>query len=341
MIMNEDRLLVDELRTILDEHSAHGATPIDRRAAVGRRIARHRRVRAVGAIAAIVVAAVGVTTAVLVPGSHTVPIVPAASPKSSLPEYADGGRLSFSSTIDTARNATGSLTFTPTSARMSISNECSVGEPDAYLAIQINGVDASLDSCVSGGSSIGSPLGQDQMDWSDLGVVMGRPTTLTFQVGVEKTSGLTTTVTPKLMSGTATIGVYNPVPFDTYPLPSKPSGWSITAPVRMNPGPGMHKIAQVGRFGHVGVSSPTTLTMPGHLEIMFGVNAPGIVHVLLNGVDVAECTSYGWNNGCDAGTLTAGKGKLADLKKGQQVVLTVRTTDVTVHKAVEIGIFGK
>jgi len=348
MTLIDDQLLAEELRSIFEEHSAHGATVADRRADVGRRITRHKRIRALSAVAAVLLAAGSAVGAVTLQQHHGAPVQPAvtASPTTlpgQLSEYLDGGHLVASATIDVTQQTAGSFTFTPTSWDMAIGDSCAATGKDAWLDVRMNGHDFSGSSCgPDGGSGTASgSFGQHEKFWRGLGVALGVPSTVTFKVGTQKPHSTGLTVTPIHSGGLASVGVYNPVPFDKFPLPPKPADWSGTSSMGFGTDPGMRKIAQIGDFGKTDVSQPLGLALPSHLEIIIAANAPGLVRLYINGVEVGDCSSYGWGSGCDGGNTAVGTAQLAGLTKGQQVVVTVQTDHFTVPNAVEILIYGK
>lgn len=349
MTMTDDQFLADELRSIFDEHSAHGAPVVDRRAGVGRRISRHKRVRTMSALMAVVFAAGSTAGALTWQGHHGAPVRPTATPSPTqpgqLPEYFNGGHRDASATIDVAQQAAGSFTFVPTSWDMQLTEACAATGKDVWLVAKLNGHNVDGMSCEPDGGSYGSnggTFGHHEKFWRDLGVRLGVPSTVTFEVGKRAAHTRDLVVTPLPSSGLASVGVYNPVPYDEYPLPPKPSDWSATASGgRFDPEAGMRQLGQIGTFGESDVSQPLSLTLPSRLEITMQANAPGIIRVYFDGVEVAESGSYSWGSGYDSGAAAVGTEQFAGFVTGQHVVVTVQTEHFTVPNAAEVLIYGK
>src|SRR5262245_1527015 len=118
MTMTDDQRLADQLRSVFDEHSAGVAPLVDRRAAVARRITRHKRVRTISAMAALLVVAGSIAGVLSVRDHRSGVVVPAVTPSPTpggLPEYANGGRLVASTRVDLMQQTSGSMTFVLTS----------------------------------------------------------------------------------------------------------------------------------------------------------------------------------------------------------------------------------
>ena len=348
MTMTDDQRLADQLRAVFDEHSAGVAPLVDRRAAVARRITRHKRVRTLSAMAALLVV-VGSIAGVLGVRDHRAgPVLPAVTPSPTvspgqLPKYQNGGILMASATIDASRQSSGSLTFTPESWDMIVGDSCAVIDSNMWLVAKVNGHSFSGSGCSpnGGGGTAGGSFGQHEQFWRNLGVELGAPSTITFQIGIQKTGQKDLTVKPRLSSGLVSVGVYSPVPFDQYPLDPKPSDWSPTDSTHFEVDPGMHQVGQVGELGKSDVEQgDLTVALPKHLTILVRVNAPGIVTVFIDGTPVFDCGSYGWGMGCESGPVAVGTEQLAGLKTGQLATFSVQTEHFTEPNAVEVVVYG-
>src|SRR5262249_24555160 len=109
-----------------------------------------------------------------------------------------------------------SFTFTPTTWDCSIGDRCDAPSTQ-WLSIEVNGNAYIGSQCApEGGTSDNSPgFDQHEKYWSQLGVALGQPTTVSATIvpdGHESPAD----------RGTIAIGAYVAVPFDEYPIP-KPS----------------------------------------------------------------------------------------------------------------------
>jgi hypothetical protein len=343
----DDQRLVAELRSMFDETSA-GVTPlVNRRAAVARRVTRHRRVQALSALSALLVLVGGIAGASGVVRHRTASVPPAVTPSPSiepggLPRYQEGGKLVASAAIDASQQSTGSLTFVADSWDMLIGESCAVLGTDMWLAIKINGHEKGRSGCspAGGGGTFGGPFGQQEQFWRDLGVELGKPMTVSFEVGRQKTMAHPSPLAHVPATGLATVGVYDAIPFDQYPLPPRPEGWTPISSAQYEMDPSVHQIGQIGDFGTSGVESGLTVTLPKHLEIVISATSPGIVRVLIAGKPVLACGSYGWGQGCDGGLTHVGEEQLAGLVTGHTAVVSVQTEHFTVPNTVEVLVYG-
>jgi hypothetical protein len=345
----DDQLLADELHALFDEKSAQGAPVVDRPAGVRRRVARHKRVRALSALVVVLLAGAGAAGVVTTVQHHAKPAPPAVKPSPStppgtLPAYASGGHLASSVRVDLRKQQSGSLIFTLTSLDVKISSTC-VANDDIWMAVKINGHDIEGGGCSSFGGGISSasaPPSDQAKFWSTYGVALGQTATLTFEAGKHVKGGGFTDVTPVATTGVMSIGVYEPVPFDQFPLPPKPADWNPTADqMGFSPPDGLHKLLTISGPEIANGASGAMVTLGNEIGFNALVAAPGVVHVYIAGTEVFQCASYDWGMACGGLSMKVGKNELTGLHRGDKVWVSVQTSNFTETGVVQVDVYSK
>lgn len=197
----------DELRKVLAERSAHVSGSAARLVEVHARIDRHRRrAGAAVAAAAVAVAAVAVAVPAALAGNRTPEpqiAVPASTGWVSMaplpvvpPPALPGSRLIGSGTLRSPRDASVTVTFTPTSWQLDAETRCDGPLPDTvWMVAAVNGHAVNGSIGCSGGFL--APPGRAEQWWSELGVRLHEPSTLTVVLA----EAPATSATPSLCTG--------------------------------------------------------------------------------------------------------------------------------------------
>ncbi len=339
MTMTDDQRLADQLRAVFDEHSAGVAPLVDRRAAVARRVTRRKQARVTAGLAAMLLIVSGLTGLYVLAGGPNRGATPAVHPTGSagpLPRYSDGGRLVAAATIDQAKQTSETLQFTLTSYPMALLASCHEMRAGFRLRLSVDGRSAGDLQCP--GTATYTP---HREFWSELGLGLGDRSTLTVElVPVKEPESGAPATAGTVASGTASVGVYESVPLDQYPLPPKPKDWSPVSAVHYSVDNSMHKIGQIGQFGVISAEA-RNITLPRHLDFLVEMSAPGLVTVLVDGKPVVDCVSYGWGLACDSGIIDVGTGELAGLVPGGEAAVTVQAQQLAEPNTVQVLVYGK
>lgn len=299
-------LTEDDLRTLLAERAATTAAPVDRLGSVHRRIVRRRRQRTgvVGAVLGAALLVTGVTLPQL--GSrHTDPIA-APAPKPILDEYADGGKLLASGVLKSPEQGQVSFRFTPTDWHLQLDSMCASAPDLVWLAVRVNDHPMMEGGC---GGGMSANYGHDQEFWTQLGVRLGQPSTVTMTLIEPSTNvpeDLCRTCTPapstpyplpaaRRPGAVFAVGVYERVPLADYPLPPRPA---TLQPLSRVSGPGTLDSRDVGANGTFSVRA----VVGPKTELKTMSVAPGALRLLVNGKAINEADSWRWDFGSQVGT---------------------------------------
>lgn len=265
----------DDLRTMLQERTYAVPHPPDRLRSVHRRVAQRQRRRAGGALAAGVIAAVAagvvVTGPLGQPSPQRLASRPSSDPGYSSPAYYGGGRRIAAGTLVSPAAGRTSFTFTPSSWQLGVACTSPGPEPavDPVVAISVNGHATMSGGCP--GASFSAGPDEDAKFWSNLGVRLGEPSTVTATLQTRVTTPSSPLPVGDRPHLTIEIAVYQRVPLDQYPLPPRPA--TLAALPRMS-GAGTVDSRTVGADGTFPVDPPSTAQQvhvdtvaPGEVEI--------------------------------------------------------------------------
>jgi hypothetical protein len=333
-----------ELRDVLHAYASKDEPSVDRRSAVGRRIARRqRRHHVLAAMATIVVIGGGLTIAGVTAGHRTTPSPatsaapdrtpadPTAQPGPGLlPEYAVGGRL-----VASARdphpggNGTGelSLSFTPTDWNFRLAVSCHDDAGTTWNAT-VNGRAVGAWACDRAG-------GVDTLDdsawsptyWKSRGVGLGEPVT----ISAKRVNDLI--IVPgqqRVLDPVSSIGVYEAVPYASYPFPPQPTR---RAAIQL---PDTREGKLVATFTDeptaLAIGHAATFAIGRRVEVEAGANGPGQLSIYVGQKQIYECDSWNWSHACGGTFLTVGT-DLPGITPGQKVKVTVVARNFTVPNA--------
>ncbi|MEU1685537.1 hypothetical protein [Micromonospora sp. NPDC005707] len=334
----------ERLRRLLTTQSAEIPTSVDRVGMLHRRIARQRRVRAVGVAAAVLVATtatsvglvtrqpVGSTPSPLASMSSATPpptgtASPAPPPAGELlPEYLRGHRRILAREMTLPRQPSITLTFTPDAADFQLGIKCddrlaagsANGRPDHLIQVTVSKTVIGTADC--GSSLLPGPVLVDAgmnghyRRWSDLGVRAGKPVTVTVKIGkpLAAHNADARPGDPTHLTGTMAVGVYTPVPFEQFPMPPRPAELvELDTVGKLATGnPGQPFPDQLGQLDARTAASPNgshrlDLAMPLQLDIYICAVAPGRIRVLVDGKEVERRAFYDWTGECWTGGALA------------------------------------
>ena len=329
-----------DLPTVMRQRSEHVQTPVapdSRIAAVKRRVDAVRRRRAAAGIAG--VAAILAAVPVVVSGGGR-PVQPAATSRAietvnGFPKYAGGGQLVATQTAPLDKSI--SLTITPTDLGLEFSDRCSA--VDQRLDVEITMALADGSKLTVGCSTSGGTYASEDSQADHL--TPGVPTSLTFSANAYRvttgSNGEQTGRTPvALPAGTYSIGVWQKLPFDRYPLPPRPK----TLPTLT--------IAQWGLGDRASVktvrSDPTnplaertiSFTMPACVKATTNCNptaatsqTPGFLHIAVNGVTVNTAEFWDYSGGGSSFNIEPDMPNAPHLRAGDLVTITITPQYVT------------
>ncbi|MFC3505298.1 hypothetical protein ACFOOK_30650 [Micromonospora krabiensis] len=356
----------ERLRRMLAERSEDVPAEGDRLDVLHRRIARQRRVRAGGAVAAVLVAVTSVSMGVVAvrpdrpaPPPQAAVSAPAASPTASasptpppaedpLPEYLRGHHRVLVRELTLPKRPTLTFTFTPDSADFMLGLRCDdrlaanarPGPADHLIEVTVNrrviGTGDCSSSTVPGPALVDAGMNAHYAKWSDIGVRVGKPVTVSVRVGkpVQKPDGEPHPGDASRLAGALTVGVYDPVPFEKFPLPTRPAQLVDLDTVEVGAGRGGHGFPDgLGRIDSRTEPSPNgrferEVVMPLQLDIHICAVAPGRIRVLVDGKEVERRAFYDWTGECAAGSALAREYDLppsfkVSAKTGEKVRVTV------------------
>ncbi|MFI7606327.1 hypothetical protein ACIBTV_14485 [Micromonospora sp. NPDC049366] len=354
----------ERLRRMLAERSEEVPAEVNRLDVLHRRIARQRRVRAGGAVAAVLVAATSVSLGVAavrpdrpVPPPQAAASAPAPSPTVTasptptpaddpLPEYLRGHHRVLVRELTLPKRPTLTFTFTPDSADFMLGLECDDrlatvtgrGPSDHLIEVTVNkrviGTGDCSSSTMPGPALVDAQMNGHYRKWSDIGVRVGKPVAVSVRVGkpVQKSDGELRPGDASKLAGVLTVGVYDPVPFEKFPLPDRPAQLVDLDAVEVAPGRGGFPDG-LGRIDSRTEPSPNgrferEVVMPLQLDIRICVVAPGRIRVLVDGKEVERQAFYDWTGECVAGSALAREYDLppsfkVSAKTGEKVRVTV------------------
>jgi hypothetical protein len=336
-----------DLREVLAERAS--AVPPDgalaRVAAVDRRVRVIRRRRVASASLAVVIVLLvvtGVSSLFREPQDRTAP-VPAYQQKVAgglLPRYNGGAEATSYATFRTDEKRVQTFTFTPTSWKFLVAVACDKEMPSTRMVTyEVNGHAFMSGSCGRGPSTDGPSYGLERARAEDLGIRLGRPSTMRVTVvATVKGSPGSAEKQPVYRGPMAdyriAIAVYSPMPVDDYPLPPRPRKLESLDDGGGSYGAGrlLGKVDSrtVGANGHGSVV--TTLSSKGLQVDMYAV-APGSVTVTVNGRTVDVASFWTWSGSGYGGLVLtpAALRKLGvDVKSGDSVSVGFAATRFTV-----------
>jgi len=314
---------------------------VARLAAVQDRIqqARHRRVAAVGSACAVILA---LLIGYAINPAHLTHPQPSASPSLTVvkpfPEYQMGTRLVATATA-TPSQPTAQLAWTASTPDIVFFLRCrATAVLTTWITITAGrsevgelGCETSPDHPDSGGSSAGWP----QQQLVKAGIVKGARAELTVTMTVEK--GMPT---PSDLAVDVAVG--ERVSWSEYPFPDKPGVLASLDSNRLDQVPGVVELRPPA--GSPADPATATLTWGKPYALHLSLISPGILHVLIEGVEVQTCTSWGYSTfGCGYPLDPVDKElppKLTELKPGDTVKVEVSPEHVTEDWAVWIAPSG-
>jgi hypothetical protein len=260
-----------DLRAVLAERSSVLTSAPDTLASVRRRIAARRRRTTVGCAALAVAAAAVAVPSLVVGRGHPHPASTATrtpAPYESPAAFVNGGRLLAGGVLHRPDQSSLTFTFVPTSWQLTIDTECSDPWPASLTeVVTVNGHPAISGSC--GGGVSGMFNGEAQF-WTNLGVRLDQPSTVTVTLVAGQPPGGVLSASPVPDDGSVAAGVYERVSLDEYSYPPRPRVLETLDPV---PG-GVD--ARLG--GANGEGTLTARTVAGETLVVTTV-APGVVTV--------------------------------------------------------------
>lgn len=281
-------------------------------------------------------AMIGAATAMLLVVGVTATLRPSAAPRPAertptpsptkldegFPEYADGARVVAAKAVALPTRSV-TITFVPTTVDLVFLERC-VGLPDEVhldLAITLNGR-----SFVSG--TCGTTVLRS--DLSEYRLAVGKPATVTATVrGATRFSSETGRQTNVGVpaAGTVAFAVGERIPFSDYPLPPRPATLRPMNDDSVPPG------AVVVRADPADPALPKRLTATWRAveNIEMASQTPGLLHVRINGVEVA--TGEWWDYGQRRFSSSPGTSWPSEfgltVRPGERVTIEVIPTYVT------------
>ncbi len=330
-----------DLPTEMHQRSEHVRTPVaaeNRIAAVKRRVDAARRRRTAAGIAGI--AAILAAVPFVVSGGGGRPVQPAATSRAietvnGFPKYAGGGQLIAAQTAPLDKSI--SLTINPTDLGLEFSDRCSAADQSLEVEITMSLADGrklTVGCSASGGTYASEDSQADHL-------TPGVPTSLTFSANAYRvttgSNGEQTGRTPAaLPAGTYSIGVWQKLPFDQYPLPPRPK----TLPTL--------NIAQYGLGDGASIktvrSDPTnplaaqtiSFTMPACVKATADCNptaatsqTPGFLHIAVNGVAVNTAEFWDYSGSGSMFNIEPDMPNAPHLRAGDLVTITITPQYVT------------
>lgn len=299
-----------DLHDLMDERSELPPPTLDRSrlAGVRARIAARRRARlaTIGSACAVLIALIGGYA--LTPHADTTPH-PAATPSASpTTEYHAGTRIVEGVKVNFAQPEA-TFTWTPSSLDIWFWESMSIsgGSVVVYFDVSING--KHLSEWGSNGAGMGGTA-PDKRQMTETGAKIGVPATV-----VVKLRGTTEDGQPVELpqDGWTMFKIGEPVPFDSYPFPPRPTAVPTFPQSNVYP--------LVLRHNAADPSAPRTATLTYQKDNQMEVQltGPGQVRLLLDGVEFTECTSWDYTERLCHLRLPQRDG----IRVGQQVTITV------------------
>jgi len=330
-----------ELPTLMRQHSEQVPGPVlpeSRIAGVTRKVGAARRRRTAAGIAG--VAAI-VAVIPFIAGSGGRAVQPAATSTAAttingFPEYAIGGHLVATDTAPL--NKPISLTITPADLGLAFSDRCSVADQglDVEITMALPGGNGLMVGCGAGGGAYAS---QDSL--AAAGLTPGVPASVTFSAKAYRVTtganGEQTGRTPvALPAGTYSVGVWQKLPFDRYPLPPRPKTLPALHIGEYDVGDAPHIMTV-----HSDPTNPLTpqtisFTMPTCAKVATSCNAtaatsqtPGVLHIAVNGVEVNTAEFWDYTGGGSMFDIESGLPNGPNLRPGELVTITITPQYVT------------
>lgn len=277
-------LTSEEFRSLLADRSATLDVAPDHLSSVRRRIVRRRhRDRVLVAGVALAVAGIAVAIPGLSSRRDTTPVAPPTpAPYESPAMYSNGGKLLAGGVMHSPREGSVTVTFVPTSLDFTVWTHCDTST-DHPVEVFINGSD-------NGRLSDGCGAGLWGWKASD-GIVLGQPSTVTVQLiaGSPVATSPPTTGRPLPSANRpvvdVTVGVYQRVPDDEYPLPPAPSEL-----------PTLDAVASLLDARQVGANGEWTVDVTAGRMLNGQTNQPGKVEFFYGDTLVTTMQSWDYSN---------------------------------------------
>lgn len=298
---------------------------------------RRRRIAASLAVVAAVVTVIPFTPHLVDGGKAGTPVAAPSTVNTinGLPEYADGGHLVATRTA--AFTQTISLTVTRTDFGLQFSNRCPVVQPSVQLEVTMTLRDGTH---LLVGCSTGAMYSSDASLAHE--IKPGVPTVLTFTAKAYRVTtgpnGEQTSKTPVAAPpGAYSIGVYQKLPFDQYPLPPRPTKLPALDVMPFGLGTGSGGIKTVDSDPNDPLAPRTlSFTMPECPTTAANCNpavatsqTPGFLLITINGVAASTAEFWDYSGGGWMLNIVPGMNDKLPLHAGERVTITVTPRYVT------------
>ncbi|MEV1118523.1 hypothetical protein AB0I91_25940 [Actinosynnema sp. NPDC049800] len=268
----------------LPPDAAHGP----RMSGIQARVEASRRRRVVAAVAASLVAVLGVAFALRTPVQRE--SQPAEPKPIVFSEHHEGTRI-VAQTSGRAPASAITLRFAPTTPDPKLFIACDANDDDKqmYATLVVNGVP------YGDGLTCGPPMNVT-FEWAKHGIGVGTPVTVTLSAGEQLWDEEERWPHSGPMPPDATLGLAVGVPVapEDYPFPPRPETLEPIDPALDNTNPGQRRVYEL----RADPDQPngtwrSTVSLPGRpVYVGVAVNTPGRIRVLVNGVEVVEHATW-------------------------------------------------
>jgi hypothetical protein len=329
-----------ELPALMRQHSVRVPGPVSpesRITGVIRKVRLARRRRTAAGIAG--VAAILAASPFVVSGGGQ-PVQPAATSTAietvnGFPKYAAGGQLVATQTAPLDKSI--SLTITPTDLGLEFSDRCSVA--DQGLEVEITMALAGGSKLMVGCNASGGAYASEDSRADHL--TPGVPTSLTFSAKAYRvttgSNGEQTGRTPvAVAAGTYSIGVWQKLPFDQYPLPPRPKTLPTLNIAQYGLGEGASVKTVRSDPDNPLAQRTISFTMPACVKATTNCNptaatsqTPGFLHIAVNGVAVNTAEFWDYSGGGSSFNIEPDMPNAPHLRAGDLVTITITPQFVT------------
>jgi hypothetical protein len=312
-----------DLSELMRERSAAAETAVrtDRVIAVRRRIQLVRRRRAAGTVAAAVaVLAALAVGATLLPGRPAPAPEPATTTRTfdGFPEYQFGAQVIGTGVAELPETQV-SVTVVPDTLDLVFATRC---DTPMWIEVRVAGAEhfAGMSCDANGGGGVWGPV-NDPAASEEYGLAPGQPATFTATVTHAIGSGVD--VLPLPERGSFAVAVMRRVAFDEYPFPPVPA----TLPPIDDHLPTDAAFALRSDRDDPLRPVSGTLAWSSGLQLRIISQAPGYIHLFLNGTSVG--THENWGYGIAETVFRLGDEHLAQFAEGTLVTVTAEPDRVT------------
>ncbi|SNT64434.1 hypothetical protein SAMN05421812_11736 [Asanoa hainanensis] len=285
-----------DLRQLLDERSGDSAEQVMhhlRLRGVAAKVRRRRRRRVATWAACVLVALGGFSAFALRPGP-TPPAPPTTHTIEGFPEYGLGTRVTAAASADFAVRRV-EVTLVPSTLDLTVFTRCDRVSDTTAIDMTVTVNDHELTGGTCGAAARWST-------WTpELGVVKDRPATFVMTItGARRFDGEQTVAAPIPETGTFGLALGERVPFDSYPLPPRPSG--PLPPLDENP-----SFCSTARCLDAVIirSDPNDPTLPVRRTLTWKPlstidlvsQTPGFLHLRVNDVEIATGEWWDYEQG--------------------------------------------